>query len=202
MCHCITTIADENSLQDLCYVTSGIDELTVYPNGGTFTLGKGDGSLEFPPGAVKNKTSFRCAIFLDGPLVFPTGYKLASVVVYLNMDGAILVKPAQLTLSHWQRREETNGNLKFLTAPHTLQEGQAYYVFEEQKLVDFTTCSNAGIISIQEPQCLHCIAMGEEGVGQYNAISFYKYAESRRILYFKVQFMCNSAEWNVVRSTV
>ena len=202
MCHCITTIADEGSLQDLCYVTSGIDELVVYPNGGTFISGKGDASLEFPQGAVKNKTSFCCAIFLDGLFVFPTGYKPASVVIYLNMDRAILLKPTQLTLSHWQRREETDSTLKFLTAPHTLQEGQAYYVFEEQKLVDFTTCSNAGIVSIQEPQCLHCIARGEESLTQYNAISFCKYAESGRILNFRVQFMCNSAEWNEVRITV
>ena len=91
---------------------------------------------------------------------------------------------------------------KFVSAPHTLQEGHAYYAFEEQKLVDFTTCSNAGIISIQEPQCLHCIAMGEESIAQYNAISFCKYTESGRILNFRVQFMCNSAEWNEVRITV
>lgn len=197
--HFITAV-DENSLQELCYITSDIDRLTVCPDGGTFTLGNGDASLEIPPGAVEHKMSIHYAIILHGPFVFPTGYKLASVVIYLNLDEATLVKPVQLTLSHWCSREEEYNKdaLKFLTAPHTLQEGKMYYVFEEQKQVDFTTCFSAGVLSIEKPHCVHCIVMQEEEMARYNAISFHKYIAPQRTLYFKVQFMCNSKEWNEV----
>lgn len=193
--------ADEDSLQDLCYIVFGIHKLTISQDGGDFTLGNGDASLVFPQGAVASETSIHYAIIIHGPFVFPTGYKPASVAVYLNMDGVTLLKPVKLILSHWRSMGagDDEGTLKFLTAPHTLQGGKKCYVFEEQKQVDFITCHNAGVLSIQEPHCVHCIAMKEEDVARYNAISFRKYDALKSTLYFKVQFTCNSAEWNDVR---
>ena len=42
--------------------------------------------LEVPEGAVaKRKVQIRYGIIMDGPLVVPAGYKLASPVVYLSL---------------------------------------------------------------------------------------------------------------------
>ena len=37
----------------------------------------------------------------QGLYCFTAGYKPGLVVVYINMNGAILMKPIQLLLSHW-----------------------------------------------------------------------------------------------------
>ena len=42
---------------------------------------------------------------LHGPFVFPAGYSPGSVVVYINMDRAILLKSVHLYLSHWCIKE-------------------------------------------------------------------------------------------------
>ena len=180
-------------------MATGIQQLLIGPDGGTFTLGSGDVSLEVPLGAVEKEISVRYAIILHRPFVFPAGYKPGSVVVYLNMDGATLVKPVCLALSHWCSRgeEEDENTLQFLIASHTLEAGQHKYVFEEEK-ADFTTQTNAGIFSISEPQCLYCVEAKLETVAMYNAITFSKYIPSEDTLLFRLQIMCDSLEWNEV----
>ena len=186
-------------LQQLCYLATGIQQLLVGPDGGTFTLGSGDASLEFPPGAVKKKTAVRYAIILHGPFVIPTGCKLGSVVVYINMDGVMLVKPVFLVLSHWCSREEGDGNtLKFLRAPHKLEAGEQKYIFEEQEEGDFTSHSHLGVLSISEPQCLYCVETKADTIARYSAITFSQYIPAEDTLYFRIQIMCDSREWNKV----
>ena len=197
-------LGDEALLQQLCYMATGIKQLLVSTDGGRFTLGSGDASVEFPPGAVEKETSVRYAIILHGPFVFPAGYKPGSVVVYLNMDGATLKKPVLLFLSHWCIREEGDDKdtLKFLRAPHTLEAGQQKYVFQEQEeqKVDFTTHTNVGVLKIQDPQCLHCVETTNEKVARYSAITFSQYIPSEETLLFRIQLMCDSREWNEVLS--
>ena len=185
-------------LQQLCYLATGIQQLLVGPDRGTFTLGSGDASLEFPPGAVKKKTAVCYAIILHGPFVFPAGCKPGSVVVYINMDGATLVKPVNVFLSHWCSGEEGDGNsLKFLRAPHKLEAGKEY-VFKELEGGDFTTHANVGILTIREPQCLYCVEMKSEEIARYNALTFQRCGESGSPLYFRIQLMCDSKEMNKV----
>ena len=197
---CHLTIADENLLQQLCYMATGIKQLRVSPDGGRFTLGSGDASLEFPPGTVEKETSVRYAIILHGPFVFPAGYKPGSVVIYLNMDGATLLKPALLYLSHWCVKEkgEDEETLKFVSASHTLEAGQQEYVFEEEDDADFLTRTNVGVLSIQDPHCLYCVEANKEKVAKYNAIAFSQYIPSEQTLLFRIQLMCDSREWNEV----
>ena len=190
---------DEVLLKDLCYLASGIQQVHIGPDGGNFTLGSGDASLQFPPGAVVKETTVRYAIILRGPFVFLAGYNLCSVVIYINMDGATLVKPVLLYLSHWCVREEGDDEdtLRFATAPHTLPEGQQYYDFEEQGEADFTTCTNVGILKISEPQCLHCVKCQKiEKIALYRAITFSRYSGTGKdVLEFRIQFMCDSKDW-------
>ena len=177
-----------------------IKELLVSPDGGTFTLGSGDASLKFPPGAVDRETSIHYAIILHGPFVFPAGYQAGSVVVYLNMDGAILLKPVQLFLSHWCSRDEAieEDTLTFATASHTLHAKQQCYEFEEQKVADFSTHANIGILEISEPQCLHCVKRRIGKIARYRAVTFSQCIPAKKTLYYRIQFMCDSKEWDQV----
>ena len=189
---------DEVLLKELCYLATGIHQLPIGPDGGSITLGSSDASLEFPPGALKKETAVRCAIILHGPFVLPAGCKQGSVVVYINMDGATLVKPVCLNLSHWCSREEKGGNtLKFLRAPHVPGAGKKY-LFKELEEGDFTTHPNVGILSIREPQCLYCVEMNDEELARYNALTFQRYEKSGFQVYFRIQLMCDSKEWNEV----
>ena len=189
---------DEVLLKELCYLATGIQQLRIGPDGGNFPLGSGDASLEFPLGALKKETAVHFAIILHGPFMFPAGCKLGSVVVYINMDGATLVKPVCLNLSHWCSREKEGGSsLKFLRAPHVPGTGKKY-LFNEQDEGDFTTHANVGILTISEPQCLYCVKMNDEEVARYNALTFQRYEQSGSPLYFRIQLTCNSKQWNKV----
>ena len=194
-------IGDEVALQQLCYMATGIKQLYIGPDGGTFKLGSGDASLEFPPGAVLKETSVRYAIILHGPFVFPAGYKPGSVVIYLNMDGATLVKPVLLYLCHWCIKEEGDNEviLKFFSTPHTLEAGQQIYVFKEQEEADFTTRTNVGVLTMRKPQCLLCVQTEIETIARYCAITFSQIVPSKDTLLFMVQLMCDSLEWNEVQ---
>ena len=184
---------------------TGINQLVVGPKGGSFILGGGDASLEFPSGAVEKEIFVHYAVILHGPFVFPAGYKPGSVVVYINMDETILMKPIRLLLSHWCIREEGDGKdtLKFVSAPHSLEAGQQKYTFEEEeKETDFTTCFNVGVLTIRDPHCLFCVETKSEKIAKYSAITFSHYDPSEETLLFRIQFMCNSLEWNEVSNRV
>lgn len=186
----------------MCYIPFGIKQLTVTPEGGTFTLGCGDAIVEVLAGAVEKETSVHYAIILHGPFVFSAGYKPASVVVYLNMDGIILLNPVRLLLSYWCIREEGDDEdtYKFLRAPHRLEVGQKY-IFTKQKEADFTSHSNmaVGILSISEAQCLYCVVTEEKKFARYIATSFSQSSPEGTLL-FRIQPMCASLEWNEVSS--
>ena len=181
-------------------MATGIKQLLVGPDGGTFIMGSGDASLEFPPGAVEKKISIRYAIILHGPFEFPAGDMLGSVVVYLNMDGATLVKPIQLFLSHWCSREESidEDTLTFATAPHTLHTKQQCYELEEQKEADFITHADIGILKISKPRCLHCVKGRIGKIARYRAVTFSQYFPANDTLFYRIQFMCDSNEWDQV----
>ena len=179
-------------------MATGIQQLLITPDGGTFTLGNGDASLEFPPGAVERNINVRYAIILHGPFVFPAGFKLVSVSVYINMDGATLVKPVLLFLSHWCIREKTNDEetMKFVRAPHSLESGKKDYAFEElEDEADFITHTNVGVLTIREPHCLYCVEAKGAKVARYCAMTFTRYDSSEETLLFRIQFSCDSPEW-------
>lgn len=191
---------DESLLQQLCFMATNIKRLLIGPRGGTFALGIGDASLEFPYGAVEKETSVHYAIILHGPFVFSAGYKLSSVIVYLNMGRITLMKPVQLVISHWCSRVEGDDKvaLHFLRAPHTLEKGQQKYVFEEHDEGDFFFQSHRGILNISEPRCLHCVEAKIDTIASYSAITFSKSIPSEDTQLFRIQVMCDSREWNEV----
>ena len=186
-------------------MATGIKQLLISPDGGTFKLGSGDASLVFPPGAVEREMGIHYAIILHGPFAFPAGYKPGSVVVYINMDGNTLLKPAQLFLHHWCNWEEGDdeGVLRFIRAPHTLDVQVEEYTFEEQEEdADFTTRTNVGVLTIREPRCLYCVKTKVEKIARYSAITFTRSNPSGEVILFRIQLMCYSLEWRKVRREI
>ena len=189
---------DEVVLEQLCYMATGIKQLLISPDGGTFTLGNGDASLEFPPRAVEKNIHIRYAIILHGPFEFPAGFKPVSVVVYINMDGATLMKPVQLFLSHWCIREETDDakTMKFIRAPHSLESRKKEYAFEEvEEEANFNIHSNMGVLTIKGPHCLYCVEAKGAKNARYCAMTFTRYILSEETLLFRIQLLCDSSEW-------
>ena len=189
----------EEDLQELCYMATDIKQLLIEDGGGTFTLGNGDATLEFPPGAVKEQTPLRYAIILHGPFVFPDGSKPGSVIVYINMNGATLLKPLQLTVSHWCSRERDENTLKFIHAQHTLEAGKQTYTFgNEDDEADFTTYDDKGVLTIREPHCLYCVKSGKANIARYSAITFTLDIPEESTLLFRIQLICDSNDWDRV----
>ena len=204
MTHCLNIpfpTDDEVVLEQLCYMATGIKQLLISPDGGTFTLGNGDASLKFPPGAVQKDIHIRYAIILYGPFALPAGYKPGSVVIYLQMDGATLVKPVQLFLSHWCIREETDDEetMKFIRAPHSLESGKKEYAFKEvEEEADFNTHSDMGVLTIKEPHCLYCVEAKGAKNARYCAMIFTRYIPSEKTLIFRIQLSCDSLDLSEV----
>ena len=160
-------------------------------------MGSGDATLTVDEGTVEMETIVRYAVILHGPFVYSAGYKPASVVVYLNLEGSTLLKPVKLILKHWCNSIEVNGEtvLRLLRAPHMTDEMQDCYIFHE---VEGISTSNSSTFSISEPQCLYCVEMEKESQASYNAIAFQKNLCEENLVMFRVQFMCDSLEWNTV----
>ena len=150
-------------------------------------------------GTVEMETIVRYAVILHGPFVYSAGYKPASVVVYLNLEGSTLLKPVKLILKHWCKNIEVNGEavLRLLRAPHTTDETQDCYIFH---VVEGISSSNSSTFTISEHQCLYCVEMEEESQARYNAIAFQKNLPEDDLVKFRIQFMCDSLEWNAVRT--
>ena len=194
-------IADERNLNWLCLIGFGIKQLTIHQRGGTYPLGKGDATLIVEEGTVEMKTIVRYAVILNGPFVYSAGYKPASVVVYLNLEGANLLKTLKLTLKHWCKPVEGNSEavLKLLRAPHTTDEMENFrYIFHE---VQGDTLHNTATFTISEPQCLYCVEMKKKSQASYNAIAFQKNLPEDDLVKFRIQLMCDSLEWNKVSLT-
>ena len=180
-------------LERLCLIPSGIDQLTIHRRGGTYFLGSGDATLVAEMGTVVKDTVVRYAIILHGPFVYSAGYKPASVVVYLNLEGATLLKPVKLMLNHWCKNPDGEAVLRLLRAPHTTGEMQDCYIFDE---VQGVSSSSRSVFTISEPQCLYCVEMEKEAQARYNANAFQ--LNSRTLVKFKIQLMCDSLEWSEV----
>ena len=192
----LSSLAAESQLKDLCLIPSGVDQLTIYTTQSRFCLGNRDATLIVEEGTVEMETVVRYAVILHGPFVYSAGYKPASVVVYLNLEGAKLQKPLKLMFKHWCRSVEVSGALKLLRAPHTTGEMENFhYIFHE---VQGDLYCNTATFTISEPQCLYCVEMEEESQASYNAIAFQKNSPEENLVRFRIQFMCDCLEWNAV----
>ena len=156
-------------------------------------MGNGDATLVAERGAVGKETVVRYAVILNGPFVYSAGHRPASVVVYLNLERATLLKPVKLMLNHWCKNPDGEAALRLLRAPHAMGDMQDCYIFDE---VQGVSSFSRSIFTISEPQCLYCVEMEKEAQARYNAIAFQQNLFD--LVKFKIQLMCDSLEWNVV----
>ena len=191
-------IADERKLNGLHCSDSGFKQLTIHRRGGSYPLENADTTLKVFEDAVEMETIVRYAVILHGPFVYPTGCKPASVVIYLNLEGVNLQKPVKLMRKHWCKPVEGNSeaDLKLLQASPTLG-GKSHYIFHE---VQGDFLHNTAIFTISEPYSLYGVGMEEESQASYNAIAFQKNLRTENLVKFRIQFMCDSLEWNAVRT--
>ena len=180
-------------LKKVCLIPSGINQLTIHPRGDAFILGNGDARLVAEMGAVGKETVVRYAVILHGPFVYSAGHKPASVVIYLHLDGATLLKPIKLVLNHWCKNPDGEAALRLLRGPHSMDKMQDCYFFDE---VQGISSSSRSVFTISEPQCLYCVETMMKTQARYNAIAFQmNLLDSVK---FKIQLMCDSLEWNAV----
>ena len=185
--------ASEYSLRRLCLIPFHIKQLAISPSGGNFILGCGDAVLIVEADSVAELTDVRYAIILHGPFVHLAGYKPASVVIYLNLEGATLLKPVKLKVRHWCKDTNVESSLRLVRAPHTACELQDRYIFDDVGGISY---SSESVFSISEPQCLYCVEMKAESQARYNAAAFRKNLPDTTK--FRIQLMCDSLEWNQV----
>lgn len=185
-------------LEKDCLIPFGIMQLTIHPSGGTFILGSGDATLIVEEGTVQVETDVRYAVILHGPFILHSaGFKLASVVVYLNLEGAILLKPVTLILRHWCKEIDDEADLSLVRSPHITCDIPECYVFDE---VAGTISPSESFFSISVPECLYCVEMKVDLRARYNATVFLKNLPDS--IKFRIQLMCDSLEWNTVGHNV
>ena len=194
----LSSLAAEAQLKRLCLIQSGVRLLTICTTQRELCLGNGDATLIVDEGTVEMDTDVRYAVILHGPFVYSAGYKPASVVVYLNLEGANLLKPLKLMLKHWCKPVEVSGEavLKLLRAPHTTGEMENFrYTFDE---VQGNFLHSTATFTISEPQYLYCVEMKVESQASYNAIPFQMSLPEDDLVKFRIQLVYDSREWNAV----
>ena len=190
---------DESGMEELCYAPFGIKELIVTPNGGNFSLGSRDASLEVPPGAVEKKTPIRYAIILNGPFVLPTGYRAVSVVVYLNLSRTTLLQPIFLLLSDWcEKRYSTEQyELRFFSAPHEIKGEKRQYEFSSLGNADH---EDADVLRISESKTFYVKVLKEgRGVHElYCMMPIQKLEVPENCFRIRILFFWSSDSWREV----
>lgn len=189
----------ESLMEKLCYAPFGIRELTVTSDGGTYSLGSSDASLKVPPGAVKKKTTIRYAIILNGPFVIRTGYRLVSVVVYLNLSKATLQEPIYLFLSDWcEKRYPTEQyQLRFFRASHELKGEKMEYQFTSIPNADH---QNADVLKITESKTLYAKVLeeGHKVHDLYCMMPIQKLDAAENCFRIRILFIWSSDSWREV----
>lgn len=195
----------ESVIEELCYAPFGIKEHTVTPDGGIFSLGSSDASLEVPQGAVMKKTLIRYAIILDGPFELQSGYRRVSVVVYLNLNRATLLQPVFLNLSDWcEKRDikEPYGQyLQFFRASHEIKGVKKEYEFSPLPNADH---QSEDVLRINEPKCYYMKVLreGRRVHELYCAVPIQKLEITANRLLIRILFIWNSDSWRQVCPTL
>ena len=183
-----TYTGHESVLEDVCWIPLGIQSLFITPSGGAFPLvpegGEEEGDeaviqLHVPQGAVSTEgegmMEVRYAVIPDGPFRTPAGYSLCSTAVYIYYNTAQATKPFHLLLPHWSG---TPDHPMFVTSPHTLPEGEQYYVFRLLEEGEFD--EGYGIVEVDGHSTLFGLAYQLKDTSRYYASLWEKEEGSSR----------------------
>ena len=159
--------AHEVKLNRLCWIPFGIQTLTVGQEGGLFPLQPQGSKLDYEGHtiimmevaknsvntAVCDRLNIRYGVIACGSFNIPNGYQLGSMVVYVYFEQEHATKPVVLHLPHWVGRDGEK-NLKWVIAPHELEEEEESYPFQLAEGEAFN--NRYGAISIDG----HCSLFG------------------------------------------
>ena len=183
----------EKVLDQLCWFPFGLQRIEVGPSGGIFILDTStptmptveskhcsDNSvyIEVPPNAVEpdETLSIHYGVTPDGPFIFPKGYKLCSVAVYIFTLGASLKESLTLHIPHWCSEDSTQTNaredalVKSCWSPHTLKRDQQ--MFEFSVVEDYIPMNGANDIQICGKKCLFANVISEDVEESYQCHVF------------------------------
>ena len=135
--------AHEVKLNRLCWIPFGMQTLTVGQEGGLFPLQPQGSKLDYEGHtiimmevaknsvntAVCDRLNIRYGVIAYGSFNIPNGYQLGSMVVYVYFEQEHATKPVVLHLPHWVGRDGEK-NLKWVIAPHELEEEEESYPFQ------------------------------------------------------------------------
>ena len=187
---CLSILADEATLKDLCWAPFDVKTLPIEAKGGILYLQPTSGELggtndvaiciEVPPDAVRVTDSVKIhyAIIPHGPFVLPKGYQLGSMAVYIYYNGRHVTKPLVLRLPHWYGGEDhTTDGLSFAVAPHSLKEGEREYHFQLIEGGNFSQHQQYGIYHINGHSSLFLQVIKEKATSVYLATQWEKRLE-------------------------
>ena len=183
----------EKVLDQLCWFPFGLQRIEVGAGGGKFvldtstpttpTVGSEDCSdnsvyIEVPPNAIEpdETLSIHYGVTPDGPFIFPKGYKLCSVAVYIFTLGPSLKESLTLHIPHWccEDSTPTNGRedalVKSCWSPHTLKRDQE--MFEFSFVEDYIAMNGANDIQICGKKCLFADVISEDVEESYQCHVF------------------------------
>ena len=164
-----------------CFVLGEIQTITIRETGGEWNLypfpndkRETCAMLSAPPGVVASGKTVELTygVIPSGPFVFPDGFELASVLIYLDSnDKEKLQKPLSLSLKHCITGDDEvlQNSLCFVKASHTPQDGSFVFkpksnaVFDsESGTLEFTDFCLKGICvkeACEEGISTRCYAM-------------------------------------------
>ena len=121
--------------------------------------------MEVPASAITSDSlEVRYGIILDGPFALPSGYRLASPVVYVWFDHSKVTKSLKLHIPHWIAGD--HGHLEeavsFVISPHVLPEGEQMYTFTAMEPECTSLHDTFGTVELSGHCSLLGLAMKEE----------------------------------------
>ena len=141
--------------------------------------------MEVPATAISSDSlEVRYGIILDGPFALPSGYRLASPVVYVWSDHSKVTKSLKLHIPHWIAGN--HGRLKegvaFVISPHVLPEGEMMYTFTPMEPKCTLLHDTFGTVELSGHCSLIGQAMGEEIPSSYCASAWEKVDKNKHYL--------------------
>ena len=197
-------------LLEQCWIPFGIQTLHITQNGGEYLLEPATPErsdvdnrvfrMEVPATAIsRDSLEVRYGIILDGPFALPSGYRLASPVVYVWFDHSKVTKSLKLHIPHWIA--EDHGHLEedvsFVISPHVLPERKQIYRFTAMEPKCTSLHDTFGTVELSGHCSLIGLAMGDEIPSSFCASAWEKVEGSSRLL--RVAIIYNIPYWLKVK---
>ena len=200
----------ESHLLEQCWIPFGIQNVHITQNGGEYLLEPPTPEhsdvnnrvfrMEVPATAIsRDSLEVRYGIILDGPFALPSGYRLASPVVYVWFDHSQVTKSLKLHIPHWIAGDHSNleESVSFVISPHVLPEGEQMYTFTATGSECTSLQDTFGTVELSGHCSLLGQAMKEEIPSCYWITPWEK--EDRNQKYLRVAIAYYIPLWHTVR---